>query len=147
MCFREARNGMSPIPYTNQKNAWFDRQITIWWIKMVLWPYHLKIHGDKPCLLLLDNCSAHKVDEGRLPPNIHILFIPPNVTNTHQPADMGMIASLKVGYKTKMLSTLLDIFDEEGGYERAKVRRDLQRVGCKGLMYGGRRLFLTRQPS
>ena len=41
-----------------------------------------------------------------------------------------------------MLSTLLDIFDEEGGYERAKVRRDLQRVGYKGLMYGGKATLL-----
>ena len=40
---------------------------------------------------------------------------------------MGMITSLKVGYKTKMLLTLLDTFDEEGGYERVKVLRDRQR--------------------
>ena len=114
MCFRvQTRNGHPPIPYTNQSNAWFDQEITIWWIRVVLWPYHLKTHGDRACVLLLDNCCAHKVDTARLRSNLHILFLPPNVTNTRQPADMGMIASLKVGYKTKMLSTLLDIFDEE----------------------------------
>ena len=117
-------------------------EITIWWIRVVLWPYHLKTHGDRACVLLLDNCSAHKVDTARLPSNLNILFLPPNVTNTHQPADMGMIASLKVGYKTKMLSTLLDIFDAEGGYERAKVLRSRQRVGCKGLQFGGKATLL-----
>ena len=51
---------------------------------------------------------------------------------------MGMIASLKVGYKTLMLNQLLDLFDEEGGFELATERRKKQKKGCKGLRYGGK---------
>ena len=141
-CFRMLNGRDPPLPYTNQKNAWFNREVTIWWIRRVLWPHHLKNHGDKDCVLLLDNCSAHKVDEGRLPPLLHLVFLPPNVTNTHQPADMGMIASLKVGYKSKMLMGLLDVFDAEGGFERAGVERARQRRGCRGLQFGGKATLL-----
>lgn len=35
-----------------------------------------------------------------------------------------MKASLKVGYKVYMLRKLLDIFDKEGGYEKAAAERD-----------------------
>ena len=60
------------------------------------------------------------------------------MTSNHQPADMGMIASLKVGYRTKMLEKLLAIFDEEGGYERAAEARKMIKAGCRGLDYGGK---------
>ena len=55
---------------------------------------------------------------------------------------MGMIASLEVGYKTLMLNQLLDIFNEEGGFELSGERRQLQRSGCKGLAFGGKATVL-----
>ena len=90
---------------------------------MVLWPHHLKTHGDKHCVLILDNCSAHKVDDGCPPSLLHIVFLPPNVTNTHQTADMGMIANLKVGHKSKMMMRLLQIFDAGGDTSARKRSR------------------------
>ena len=108
---------------------------------VVLWSYHLKHYGDQYCILLLDNCSAHKVGVWRQPPNLHIVFISTNVTNTHQLADMGMIASLKVGYNTQILLILLYIFDEGrgtsgrmcGGFGRGK--------GAGAYSTGGRRCY------
>ena len=138
-CFRLLPNNTNaPIAYTHQDNAWFDKFITVWWIKHVFWPEHLKQHGDVNAILLLDNCSAHKIDEKLLPRNLHILFLPHNVTNRHQPADMGMIAGLKVGYKSLYLRTLLEIFDAPGGYEHAAEERKKQRRGCRGVKYGGK---------
>lgn len=55
---------------------------------------------------------------------------------------MGMIASLKVGYKSRMLESLLDIFDADEGFERAKALRDQQQPGCRGLQYGGKATLL-----
>jgi hypothetical protein len=37
-----------------------------------------------------------------------------------------------------MLETLLEIFDVEGGYEKAAEARRRQKHGCKGLQYGGK---------
>jgi hypothetical protein len=42
---------------------------------------------------------------------------------------MGIIGSLKVGYKLSMLETLLAIFDVEGGYKKAAEARRLQYGG------------------
>jgi hypothetical protein len=62
------------------------------------------------CLLLLDNCPAHvNLDKDMLPTELVIQFFPPNCTSFLQPADMGMIACLKVGYKALMLRKLLAI--------------------------------------
>lgn len=127
-----------PLPYKEQKNAWFDKSITLWWINSVFWPEHLRKHGDVNAILILDNCSAHNIDMSRIPARLTIKFLPPNVTSRHQPADMGMIAALKAGYKAMFLRYLLDIFDKEGGFEAAAVSRARQRRGCRGVQHGGK---------
>lgn len=141
-CFSMCENGKPPLAYTNQKCGWFDADITMWWLMNVFWPHHTSKFGHSHCILVLDNCPAHKVDTSVLPKELHICFLPPNMTSNHQPADMGMIASLKVGYKSKMLRMLLDVFDGEGGYEAAAKARKQLRRGCRGLEYGGKATIL-----
>ena len=80
-------------------------------------------------LLLLDNCASHDIDKAGLPLNHDILFFPPNMTSNHQPADMGMTASAKVGYKMLLLQKLLSIFNFEGGYEGASHQHAQQKQG------------------
>jgi len=143
-CFK---NKDVPLPYTNQKNSWFDKNITKWWLNNCLIPYHYKTHGKGvPCCVLLDNCSAHKLSDAEFAvyreQKIYIEFLPPNLTSQYQPADMGMIAALKVGYKTIMLTKLLSIFDEDGGYQSAFERRKKQPPGCKGIDFGGKATIL-----
>ena len=55
---------------------------------------------------------------------------------------MGMISSLKVGYKTLVLKQLLDLFDEEGGFELEGEIRKRGSAGCKGLYFGGKTTVL-----
>ena len=53
-----------PLNYTNQRNAWFDRDITRWWINNVLFPYPDEHHSrGVPCVILSDNCSTHKLSD------------------------------------------------------------------------------------
>ena len=59
------------------------------------------------------------------------------MTSWMQPADMGMIAALKAGYKFVMLNTYLSIFDLPGGYERAARERAKAGKGKGGLQFGG----------
>ena len=62
-CFNLLSNPSSPpIAYTSQRNAWFDRKVTTWWIRNVFWKQHKLKHGDVNCILLLDNCSGHDID-------------------------------------------------------------------------------------
>ena len=142
VCFSLCENGKPPIPYTNQRNAWFDVDVTEWWIRKVFLPAHQQKFGNADCILILDNCPAHRVNTNILPKNLHVIFLPPNMTSNHQPADMGMIASLKVGYKIIMLDKLLEIFDGEGGYEGAARARKSVRKGLRGLTYGGKATLL-----
>jgi hypothetical protein len=141
-CFRLCENETPPIAYTHQWNAWFDKDITIWWINNVFIPFHREKWGNSNCILILDNCTAHKIDMTLLPTWFHLIFLPPNMTSNFQPADMGMIASLKIGYKATMLQKLLDIFDAEGGYEGAANQRRTIRQGQRGLDYGGKATIL-----
>jgi hypothetical protein len=96
VCFRLWENGTPPLAYTNQKNSWYDKGVTLWWLKTVFIPHHMKKCGIDPCILILDNCPAHKVNKSLLPRWCHIIFLPPNMTSNFQPADMGMIASFKI---------------------------------------------------
>jgi hypothetical protein len=94
VCFGLLQPGHStPLPYKHQKNAWFDKDITIWWINNVFWPEHLQENGHVNAILILDNYSANKNDILKISSKITIKFLPPNVTSCHHPADMGMIAA------------------------------------------------------
>ena len=75
------------------------------------------MYGNVSCILILDNCSTHDIDMTQLLNKFIIKFLLLNITNTYQPTDTGMIASLKLGYKLLYLCILLDIFDSEGEYE------------------------------
>ena len=87
-------------------------------------------------ILILDNCSAHNIDFLTISKHLTVKFLPPNITSRSQPADMGMINSLKLGYKSNYLRTLLRIFDTDGGYEAQAHLRAQQPSGCKGIVCG-----------
>lgn len=46
-CFKFIRYPAS-IKYYNQKNAWFDNSVTLWWVTEVFWIHHLRTNGDVP---------------------------------------------------------------------------------------------------
>jgi len=58
----------------------------------------MRKYGSLKVALILDNCPAHQ-NIPNIPNNVKLVFLPPNLTALHQPADQGMIAQLKLGYK------------------------------------------------
>lgn len=56
--------------------------------------------------------------------------------SNHQPADLGIIATLKIGYKAEMLYKLHYIFNAEASYEGAAKARKFIKTGCRRLVYG-----------
>jgi hypothetical protein len=127
------------MAYTDQANGWFTKEVTIYCINKVLWPWHKQCFRDVHCILLLDNCSAHTdLDKSRLLQKLVILFFPPNCTSFMQPADMGMIAGLKVGYRVQMLKKLLAICDDEELYKDAIEAGQKAQKGCIGLAHCGK---------
>ena len=128
-----------PISYTSQSNAWFDRKVTKWWINEVFVPFYQKHFGTQKCVLILDNWPAHKdLNKGDIPEFTILKFLPPNGTSRYQPADQGIIAMFKLGYKLTLLSRLLSICDDPRLYAAAKHAGNAQRKGCRGINYAGK---------
>lgn len=63
-----------------------------------------------------------------------ITFFPPNLTAKHQPADQGMIAILKKGYKLTFLRKMLAFFESE--YRPSTAQIAAMQNGEKGLDQG-----------
>lgn len=116
-----------PIAYASQPNAWFDQKMTLWWIHEVFWPFHTAQHGNRACVLLLDHCPAH-IDLNQveydvpLPENLKIVYFPVNMSRRRHPAEGGIIGTLKLAYKLKMVSSVLALFDILGGFHGAQER-------------------------
>jgi hypothetical protein len=114
----------------------------------VLWPWHLAHlahHGNVCFLLLLDNCPAHvDLDKNKLPAKLVLLFFPPNCTSFLQPADMGMIACLKLGYKANMLRRLLAICDDDSLYKEALVQENEQEEAVRDWSTAAKHTYLMR---
>ena len=134
LCFNNET--VLPCPYTNQTNAWYSRDVMRWWFKNVFKGYVQKNHGDNHIILILDNLDAHTAlkDWDYVPKNIHILFLPPNLTSKYQPMDQGVIATLKIGYKMLMLKFLLVICDDVDCFEQ--FQNTVVPKGCRGLEHG-----------
>eukprot|EP00171_Calliarthron_tuberculosum_P019229 IDg19229t1 len=87
----------------------------------------------KKVALILDNASSH--GSQLLDPKgmVEVLFLPPNCTARHQPMDMSVIALLKKSYKYKLLSLILELFEER------KALRDAVKhwkAGTRGVYEG-----------
>ena len=63
--------------------------------------------------LLIENCSAHGTLENlpSLQP-VSVFFLPPNTTSKMQPMDAGVIASVKLRYRTFKMEPAVDLIDE-----------------------------------
>lgn len=62
--------------------------------------------GRKVCLLL-DNCSAHNVEDIKLE-HVQLKFFPPNCTSVIHPLDQGVIESIKRAYRKRVIRLLLN---------------------------------------
>jgi hypothetical protein len=85
-----------------QESAFIDRELFDLWMEDVFVPEVRKkresLHYAGPCLLLLDNCTAHDSDycyDIALDENISLEFIPPHSSNQLQPCDLCLFGVTK----------------------------------------------------
>ena len=123
--------------------AWFTQKIIVWWIKRVFWPHHLKIHGNVYASLIFDNFSSHKhLDNSDVATKFGLqdkwcIFLSANLTSCIQPADMGIIAVLRVRYKLFMVRRLLAVYEDQCFTDIDTARKG-QKIGCKVLTFVGK---------
>ena len=84
-CFKNVKR--LPVDYDSNKSAWMTSSIFASWL--LKWDKDLRQRKRK-ILLLLDNCSAHNLENVELS-NIEVQFMPPNTTSVLQPMDQVKI--------------------------------------------------------
>lgn len=99
-CFRGKRIS---VEYASNTKAWMSRAIFGYWVTD--YGREMSKKGSHVCLLL-DNCSAHHVEDLSLT-NVDIHFLPPNCTSLIQPLDQGIINSVKCAYRGRLIDEIL----------------------------------------
>ena len=87
-----------PCRYRAQKKSWMIGVLFEEWVRKLDASFRAQ---SRKVALLIDNCPAHP--EIKNPTNINLIFLPPNTTSVLQPMDQGVIRSLKVHYRKKVV--------------------------------------------
>lgn len=101
-CFKGTKN--LPVKYVANSRSWMTRVIFTDWL--VSFDNEMK-RQDRSVCLLLDNCSAHRLDGSVKLTNVELKFFPPNCTSLIQPLDQGVINSVKYAYRSRLLQRIL----------------------------------------
>lgn len=93
------------------KKAWMTTDIMALWLEA----FYRHVGFSRRILLTMDNFSAHytALEVKPPPPNIRVVFLPPNSTSRFQPLDQGIIQSFKNYYKQKLLQFMLQEWEQE----------------------------------
>ena len=85
------------MTYHNNPKTWILTTLFQDWLRDFDCQVDQKHRGQR-VLLLLDNCSSHKI-EGLNLINVDVQFLPPNTTSKIQSMDSGIIMSFKKHYR------------------------------------------------
>jgi hypothetical protein len=96
-CFKNVNIGNLPITYQSNAKAWMLAITFQEWLQTFDYQVGIK-HNRQYVLLLLDNCTSHKLNNLMLQ-NVEVYFLPPNTTSKIQPMDAGIIMSFKKHYR------------------------------------------------
>ena len=95
-CFKNVKQ--LPCRYRAQKKTWMTGVLFEEWVRKLDSSFQAQ---SRKVALLTDNCPAHP--EIKNLTNINMIFLPPNTTSVLQPMDQGVIRSLKVHYRKKVV--------------------------------------------
>lgn len=103
-CLRHVKS--LPTTYRANNNAWMTSALFKEWLLDFNKTMRLR---NRKALLLLDNCSAHKVDL-RLE-NVTLQFLPAKTTSIMQPLDQGIISLFKRSYRQEVVKKIVASID------------------------------------
>ena len=118
-CFRGIKK--LSVTYKTNKNSWMTATLFQEWLEW--FDIHLQKQKKKICLLL-DNCSAHKIDNPGLQ-CIELVFLPPNTTSVIQPLDQGIIKNFKHYYRRRMLQKIVLAINADENSTATEVARSI----------------------
>ncbi|CAB5357059.1 unnamed protein product [Rhizophagus irregularis] len=120
-CFKNIRIQAMPMTYRNNAKAWMITSIFQEWLREFDRQVGLKHRGQR-VLLLLDNCSSHKLT-GLTLQYTDVHFLPPNTTSKIQPMDAGIIMTFKKHYRRSHVRLMLQYV--EAGNRAEELRIDV----------------------
>ena len=118
-CFKNIKS--LPVIYESNKKAWMTSKIFVAWLIRINSTFRSQ---NRNVLLFIDNCAAHPSDAVTFS-NLKVLFFPPNTTSKLQPCDQGIIASLKLNYRSQLVQKMVDALD----------RKDLEQFSKKFSLF------------
>ena len=104
-CFRGASHCL-PVTYSANKKAWMTSHLFQQWLDKL--NSKMKREG-RSILLFVDNCAAHP---DVVCSNVKLVFLPPNTTSKLQPCDAGIIQTVKLHYRKRLLRHVLFHMEE-----------------------------------
>lgn len=105
-CFRSFNLRSVGVAYESNRKAWMTSDIFSKWLVTVNNKMKRK---NRNILIIVDNCSAHPDCQFS---NVKLVFLPPNTTSKLQPCDAGIIQTVKIHYRKKLLRHILSKMDE-----------------------------------
>ena len=127
-CFKRSKPCLS---YYSQANAWNDKvTYNKWWYDIFL-PQVRRVTKE-PVALIIDGFSGHDMNCHDPINQIQVFKLPPNVTSIYQPLDQGIIAALKINYRSKLLERLVLNADK---FSQLQLLAQQLPAGCAGLDY------------
>ena len=103
-CFKNIKK--LPCYYRGQKKSWMDLTLFEEWVRQLDNQFEKE---NQEIALIIDNCTAYPEIGGLKA--IDLFFLPPNTTLVLQPMDQGVIRSLKVRYRTKVVQKMIEVID------------------------------------
>ena len=107
-CFEKHYDPNVIVTYRHNSTAWMTTTL----FSDVVTRFDSQMAADKrSVLLLIDNCSSHKVTTELRATRLY--FLPPNTTSHLQPLDAGIIQNFKVKYRKLLVRHFIDCIDSQ----------------------------------
>ena len=110
-----------PWRYRSQEKSWVDGVFFEEWVREINTELKTKV---RKIALKIDNCPAHPEIE-----NISLaklIFLPPYTTLVIQPMDQGIIRSLKVHYRKRVVRVILTHLDQGNPIPKISLLKAMQ---------------------
>ena len=91
-----------PVTWKHNKKAWITTAVFEDWLNQLNGTMKKK---KRMIILFVDNATSHVFSEKLS--NVHVKFLPPNLTSELQPLDQGIIQAMKANYRKSTLHKLL----------------------------------------
>ena len=110
-----------PWRYRSQEKSWVDGVLFEEWVREINAELKTKV---RKIALIIDNCPVHpEIENISLP---KLIFLPPYTTLVIQSMDQGIIKSLKVHYRKRVVRVILTHLDQGNPIPKISLLKAMQ---------------------